>query len=555
MFRTILFLVLIGAASLGVAWIADQPGDVSLAWNGWRVTRTIPEFALTFGATVVLAMLIWSIARGLWRLPGHVRRRGRERRRARGRHAITHGLIAIGTGHPETALRHAEAAKRHAEDDPLALLLHAQAAQLSGDRAGAQKAFLAMTERADTRLLGLRGLFIEAQRNDDPVAAVAIAEEALKLTRDAAWASHAVLGFRCASSDWSGALALLDRDNAAGVINRSLYQRHRAVLLTARALDTETSDRDAARTDAFEAARLAPTLVPAAVLTSKFLSEQHQVRKAMRVVEGAWRANPHPDLADAYAHVRLGDSAQQRLSRVETLATKTPGHVEGALALARAAVEANEFAKARTALEPLLAQPTQRVAMLMAEIARGEHGDDGAAREWTLRAVRAAHDPAWTADGYISDRWRPVSPVSGRLDAFQWITPVAALASDKGAAIDSARADLFPAARQIRQDNQKDNRPDNPPSPSGAPAAPVKESPLAVARAQQPSAVPPPVFRPRAGLDRAASQGPAIPPVIPIMRAPDDPGIDDETPERDLEPRSLEAQEGGWRGFLARWVG
>ncbi len=66
--------------------------------------------------------------------------------------------------------------------DPLALLLHAQSAQLDGDRDGAQRAFRAMAERADTRLLGLRGLFIEAQRADDPVAAVMIAEEALKMS-------------------------------------------------------------------------------------------------------------------------------------------------------------------------------------------------------------------------------------------------------------------------------------------------------------------------------------------------------------------------------------
>ena len=46
-----------------------------------------------------------------------------------------------------------------------------------------------------------------------------------------------------------------------------------------------------------------------------------------------------------------------------------------------------------------------------------------------------------------------------------------------------------------------------------------------------------------------------IPPVIPIMRAPDDPGVDDDNPETDSEPRPLNAQEGGWRGFLARWVG
>ncbi len=210
------------------------------------------------------------------------------------------------------------------------------------------------------------------------------------------------------------------------------------MLLTARALELEKVDRDLSRESVMEAVKLAPTLVPAAVLASKFESEAHQVRRSMRLVETAWLAQPHPDLADAYAHVKLGDSARQRLVRVETLAAKVPGHIEGALAIARAAIDASEFTKAREALAPFIAQPTQRVALLMAEIERTEHGDSGRARAWTLRAVRALHDPAWTADGYVSDRWRPVSPVTGRLDAFQWQTPVAALPSDRGGAIESS---------------------------------------------------------------------------------------------------------------------
>ena len=84
---------------------------------------------------------------------------------------------------PSAARIHAEAARKHAAHDPLALLLHAQSAQLDGDRDGAQRAFRAMAEREDTRLLGLRGLFIEAQRSDDPVAAVMVAEEALRSCR------------------------------------------------------------------------------------------------------------------------------------------------------------------------------------------------------------------------------------------------------------------------------------------------------------------------------------------------------------------------------------
>src|SRR5437868_2841037 len=438
MIRIVLFLALIAAAAAGAAWVADQTGDVVLSSGVWRVQTTLPVFVLGLGILAVAAVALWSTLRGLWRTPERMRRRRRDRRHARGRHAITQGLLAIGHGDASAARRHADDAQRHAGHDPLALLLTAQSAQLEGDSQGAQRAFRAMAERDDTRLLGLRGLFIEAQRADDPVAAVMIADEALKLAPSSTWASHAVLGFRCARSDWNGALSILDNNLSSGLIDKATYRRQRGVLLTARALELEKVDRDLSRESAMEAVKLAPTLVPAAVLAAKFESEAHQVRRAMRLVETAWLAQPHPDLADAYSHVKLGDSARQRLVRVETLAAKAPGHIEGALAIARAAIDASEFSRAREVLAPFIDSPTQRVAMLMAEIERGEHGDTGRARGWMLRAVRARHDPVWTADGYVSDRWRPVSPVSRRLDAFQWQTPLAALPSGKDITVEAS---------------------------------------------------------------------------------------------------------------------
>ena len=576
MYRIILFLLLIALAAAGAAWVAEQTGDVALSWGGWRVHTTLPVFALALGVAIVAAILAWSVLRALWRVPERLRRSRHERRRVRGRHAITHGLLAIGHGDSTAARMHADVARRHAADDPLALLLHAQSAQLAGDRGAARQAFRAMTEREDTRLLGLRGLFIEAQRADDPVAAVGIAEEALKLSPASTWASHAVLGFRCAGGDWGGALAILDNNLASGLIDRPAYRRQRGVLLTARALELETIDRDLSRETVMEAVKLAPTLVPAAVLAAKYQSEAHQTRRAMRIVEAAWLAHPHPDLADAYAHVKLGDSARQRLVRVETLAAKAPGHLESALAVARAAIDAAEFARARDALAPFVAAPTQRVAMLMAEIERTEHGDSGKARAWTLRAVRALHDPVWTADGYVSDRWRPVSPVSGRLDAFQWQRPLSALPSDKNAAIESSpfeeamlAAPPSPRRGEISEKNlvepprERESEVFSPAAQDNSPANSTAAA-SAVASVSPPptEAVPaaaPPLFRARTDIPKAADKpaASAIPAVIPIVRAPDDPGIDDEPEADEFAERIAPAQgqAGGWRGFLSRWGG
>jgi HemY protein len=645
MIRIVVFLILLGCAAAGAAWVAEQHGDVVMTWGPYRIEATLPVAVLMVFLLIVAALLLWSILRALVRAPGHIRRRHHARRHARGRHAITHGLLAIGHGDSAAARQHANVARKLAGDDPLTLLLHAQAAQLEGDRAAAQRAFRVMAERADTRLLGLRGLFIEAQRADDPVTAVMIADEALKVAPNAPWASHAMLGFRCARGDWNGALAILDSNYAARLLDKPAYRRQRGVLLTARALDLETKNRDASRDSVMEAVKLAPTLVPAAVLAAKYESEAHQVRRAMKIIEAAWVAGPHPDLADAYAHVRLGDSARQRLSRVENLAARTPGHIEGALAVARAAIDAAEFKRAREVLAPFLDNPTQRVAMLMAELERTEHGDAGKAREWTLRAVRARHDPAWTADGYVSDRWRPVSPVTGRLDAFQWQTPVASLPSDRGGAIEpsafeqtmlaprperpvipeglaepprevapdveaatepevepeaetkaEAKADVEPVPapaevteavpQPVTAPAVQDNLP--PQRTAAEPVAPVVSPPLAspqavvvqvpTPRAEEPAAsptpaeasmpapesaastpvsespAPTPLFRVRTDLDRPSQPVAAI---VPIVRAPDDPGVEEEELPRDefAEQLAPSKQAGGWRGFWSRFGG
>ncbi len=569
MLRIVIFLIVIAAAALGAAWVADQSGTITFAWSGWQIETSLPVFAALSGLCIVAAVAAWNALAALWHMPERLRRARGARRRRRGRQAATQGLIAIGAGDAFAARNHARTARRLLHHDPLTLLLEAQSAQLDGDRAAARRAFTAMAERAETRLLGLRGLFVEAQRADDPHAAVAVAEEALRAAPGSAWASQAVLGFRCSRGDWDGALTIVDNDLASGLIDKATHRRWRGVLLTARAMESAGDDRDRARAAAFEAVKLAPTLVPAVALAAKFLSESQQVRRAMRLIEAAWVANPHPDLADAYAHVRLGDSALERLSRVEALADRTPGSSEGAIAVAGAAIDAREFAKARAALAPLTAAPTQRVAMLMAEIAREDDGDEGLARSWTLRAVHAAQDPVWTADGYVSERWYPVSPVTGRIDAFRWQAPLAALPGQPGQpgeTIEPEPAGAIPPALEAPPPLIAPT----PPEPAGnaAPAAPVAAAddtddredgeeagatpvPPVARPVEPPPAAPPPVFRPR----KDVASGPA--PVIPIVRAPDDPGVDaaNDDPEFADPLNPPTGQAGGWRGFLSRWGG
>lgn len=433
MVRVLLFFILVGVFAIGAAWLADRPGLIVLNWLGYRIEISLLAATVILVAIIFAVSFVWSLVRGLVSAPTALGGFFRHRREERGHEALTRGMIAIGTGNVREASKQSAVATRVLNKDPLALLLRAQTAQLKGDREGAKRAFKAMLKSSATESLGLRGLFVEAQRQDDAASALVLAERALKTNRATDWAATALFEMQCAAHKWEMALETLAENVRQGVVEKKQANRWRAVLLTARADELETSDKDRALELAEEAHGLAPDLVPAAVLAGSLVAEAGNIRRANRILEKIWKASPHPDIAEAYGNLRAGDSVRDRLKRVKTLAQKNADHPESAIAVAGAAIDALDWKTARSALEPLLSdKPSQRVCTLMAEVDQGEHGDRGRAREWLARAMRAPRDPVWTADGLIAEEWAPVSPVSGRLDAYEWRVPVERLGVAEG---------------------------------------------------------------------------------------------------------------------------
>ena len=499
MVRLLLFLVLLALAAYGLVWLAENPGDVALTFHGVEYDVSLMvAIAIVVGLAIVIA-LAWGVIRFVFRLPSLMSLAAKARRREKGYAALSGGMAAVGSGDAHTATRLAAEARKHLGDAPLTKLLRAQAAQLSGDRAGAAAAFRDMLDHPQTHALGLRGLHIEARRAGDHHAAL---EYARRAHNHAAlpWAAQAVLDDRAEHGDWAGALAVVESNAAAKLIDKPTATRWRAALKTAMAKQAAERDPRSALALAQEALALAPGLVPAAALAGRLLAANGDLRRAGKVLEGAWRRVAHPDLAAAYLRLRRGDSAADRFVRAKTLARLAPDEPESRLTLGRAALEARDLAAARAAIGPLIApdatsRPTARTCLLMADIETAD-GADGAAREWLARAARAPRDKAWIADGIISDRWAPASP-SGALDAFVWRAP-----QERLSALEPGPAAAPP-----------------PPPPTHAPAPLAAPAPPLAA----PPAPPPAPSQPR----------PPAKAVIAPTIAPDDPGplADDEAPD------------------------
>ncbi len=523
MIRILFFILCVVAAALGVAWLADRPGTIKIEWLGYQVETSALVGALAVLAVVVALILLWATLRYLLTRPAAIAAYTKERRKTQGLEALSRGLLAIGVGDRVQAQRYAGIARRNLPDEPLTALLRAQAAQLTGDKAAARRAFEAMLDKPETELLGVRGLFLEAKRSNDLEAARALAERAVKCDPKLAWGVNALFDLQAREGDFEGALDTLAVGRQNGHFDADTATRRRAVLLTAEARELESSDPEKALSLASEALRLAPSLVPAAEIAGRILASKGETRLASRLVARTWKLSPHPDLALVYAYAKPGASPRDRLKRVKQLASLTPGDIEAPIAIANAAIEAHDWQEARAALQPYLDdRPSARICTLMARIEAGEFGDRGREREWLARALRAPRDRAWIADGYVSDRWLPVSPVTGAVDAFEWKAPVDMIGRGDSSLVVEEKPE--PAMKEIA------------PAPKAlAPAAAETKPAEAAAEAH----VPPQPSLPQPKREAAAKPEERPRPKLFVPdRPPDDPGVGQA--DTDESPTSLE---------------
>lgn len=478
MAKILTFIVLVLAIGFGFSWLADRPGVLSIVWQGQLIEMSLMVAASMVAVLIAAVMLVWWLFATIWTSPYAARRYFRARKRDRGYQALSTGLIAAGAGNALMARKMTARAQGliSADQEPLIHLLEAQAALIEGKYDEARRKFEAMAQDPETRELGLRGLYIEARRQGAHEAAMQYAEDAAEKAPYLPWAAQAALEFRSRTGQWDDAIRLLDQQKAAHVMDRGEAERLKAVLLTAKASDKLEGDPKGARDNALQALKLAKSLVPAAIIAAKAYIREDNLRKAASTLESVWKIAPHPEVASVYVRARSGDTAIDRLKRAEKLEALRPNNVESLFTVAQAALDAKEFAKARSKAEAAARiEPRESIFLLMADIEDSENGDQGRVRHWMAQALRAPRDPSWVADGIASEKWLPVSPVTGRLDAFEWKAPFGQIEGPlENADVREAFASLPPVAK-----TQAPKAPE--PKPAAAPAVDVpKVAPVAV---------------------------------------------------------------------------
>ncbi|WP_417810283.1 heme biosynthesis protein HemY [Thalassospira alkalitolerans] len=427
MIRIGFFILITALLVTCTVWFANNPGNMTIVWLGYRFDGSIGMVALGLLALTALLVVLWRCWSAIANSPNWLGRILGSRRRKKGQQALTMGLLELASGDVRQALKHTRAVDRYLEDDTLTRLLTAQAAELDGDNNAAKRQFEAMLEKPDSAFFGLRGLLQLSLKVDDRSAALDYAERAHRLRPRNPAVLVTLFDLLLGAKRWDRALTLLVDAQKANVFNEDELTRRRALLITAKAEDAIT---DGENTEAIKLLRKAlnarPDFIGAAVLLAKLYTDNNQAAKARDVVLQSWRTSPSAALGSIYVNSLDGD-ALAKVKAVEKLIATNPDHIESQLLIAEAALAADLWGMARGNLEKAIANKAQaRHYRLLSDLEFREKKDAAKARELLVKASHANPDPGWRcgACGTETDKWAVTCPSCHSFGSIDWRAPL-----------------------------------------------------------------------------------------------------------------------------------
>ncbi|MGB8843692.1 MAG: heme biosynthesis HemY N-terminal domain-containing protein [Aliidongia sp.] len=435
MIRVVPGLIVIALLVAITVFFADQPGSVSMIWLGWRIDLPVAMLLL---AILVLALALWAV---FWLVgkalgtPRRLARARRDRQRLHGYRLLTDGLVALAVGDATTANKAGLRAellfrKSRFDEPPLTRLLAAQSALMRGDETAAKLEFSAMAEHAETELLGIRGLIVQALKDGDDTEALALTERAKRLMPGAPWVLQSRMALETRASDWPAATTTLKDAVKRGVVTPERGRHYRAALLVEQSRQAASLGQTrGALSYAAQAHGLEQAFAPVAIHYARLLRDADKLAKGLGVLERAWQQDGHPAVAEAYGLLLATEAAPARLKRIERLVALRPAEAEGHMAAAAVAISARLWGEARRHLERAGSDGTgpwpKRLCQLMAALEQSERNDTAAAHLWLDRHQHAPDEPCWICASCGAERavWEALCPTCHSFDTLAWRIP------------------------------------------------------------------------------------------------------------------------------------
>ena len=313
MTNLLLLLVFLTSLGIGAAWIAENPGHVTVHLGDYRIDTSFAVLVCLAVASTLALLLFYALLARLLNFPGLWVQRRQIKHYKNGLTELTWSVAALAASDLQSAQQHTKRAEKLLGETPITLLLSAQIARSQGEDEKTQALLEKMLDHKETEYLAARLLSESAGKKQLFPRALALAQRATAANPHEHAALLSVISLHVRLKQWQDALRALDSSARKARLLRSENRRIRGIILLAQA---QAMAEDGNDDTALEAARKSLSYLgnfaPAVVFAAECYRQNGQTRQGIKLLQQAWKKTGHPDIASAMRSISIEEPVAKR---------------------------------------------------------------------------------------------------------------------------------------------------------------------------------------------------------------------------------------------------
>ena len=290
-----------------------------------------------------------------------------------------------------------------------------------------EKLSFKLLNNKDAELVGLKALVETSSKKNNFEEALFSANKAFEARQDLYWVIENAFLLRARSSDWEGALEVLEAGLKKKLILHEKYCHLKAIALYALSIEKNKNAKHLGASKCLkQACHLYPDFVPAALDLAEYFKNNGQIEQAKKTLKEIWRTYPTYEAAKAYLNLFKQESPLEQVLRLENLTLLN--HKDPSLnnfMLAEYDMKAKLYDKARGEFEVFLIDnpATKKIAALVEKYEKTVNHNSKASENWHRRAKTCADDCVWVCSNCKTahTKWKPFCSKCGKFDSLKWV--------------------------------------------------------------------------------------------------------------------------------------
>lgn len=314
MINLLLFIFALICFGLAAAWLAENPGQVTMYWFDWRIDTSFAVLVAAILAGGLVIALSYLLVRAIIRGPDALSARVKLRQQRKGITELTYSVAALAASDTKGAEHHTRKAEKLLGRTPITLLLSAQVARQQADESKTRQLLEQLLDYPETEYLAARSLSEAASSQQALPRALNLAKRAHKVNPKEEAAIRSIVSLQIRLGKWEEALASLKRYGRKSRMGRVEMRRLEALIHFEHAHALLAGNvNEAALLASKKALGILPDFVPALLLVADCQRAAGRKEKAAALLKKAWKKTQHPHVTEKLKEMAGNDKKYAKL--------------------------------------------------------------------------------------------------------------------------------------------------------------------------------------------------------------------------------------------------